>query len=688
MNRNLQRIMLAVMVSLLTVSSLGGGSGVKASQSFEEAAPGAVQAEQPLAVANSNENVGLLGHLGGTANTIEVQGQYAYVGFGPEFAVLDVSDPAHIQRVGWLLAKASISDISLNGNYAYVAYGGGAAGLQVVDIHVPTTPILLTILEFDYCGDPSNISTSGSKAYFAYSSCMQLPMGRQMGPTYLHSLDISNPADPIIIDTESPGYGWFTEISTQNGWLYGLWNDYTYDTSLGSYLKVFDVSSPDNLAEAATYFLGDGYSRDIALSGDNAFIAAGSHGLKIMDISDPTQPTAVITHTLPGSAIGIVLDGSIAYVPLDTPEIIILDLIDLLNPAYIGAYQTNGPAYDLFINGTTAYSANGWGGVEIFNITNLTQSGLLQYPQNPNDMTYAEPHVFMAAEDGFWVLDISNPRFPVPVAHLMTEHPVVSLVQVGNYAIIALPGEGLWAVDISNPRSPSLSEFYSLPKDIQQMIFDSNRIYVAAGADGLYILDASNMPALVELGAYLPPDTINAVAASGNYAYLASDNGMPVIDVSDLGDIEEVGRFDPPDEYPYCQNTDTVAVKGDIVFHGSTCKAGYNPLAGIHGYVRLIDVSDPDDPFEAGVLPDVGTPIWISLEYNRAYVTSLYDGLRLFNISDLSSPFLIGSYSPPEIAYKATPAGEYIFLYQNSTIILQYPGDPNRVYLPIMSDNK
>src|SRR5512139_3220850 len=122
MNRQFLRITMAVIVGLLIISSLGAGSSAKASIPFGSAAWDVKQVEQPAVVVNDSENVELLGHLGGSANPIEVQGQYAYAGFGPELAVLDISDPGNIQRVGWVVAEGEVQDLDIEGDYAYISY--------------------------------------------------------------------------------------------------------------------------------------------------------------------------------------------------------------------------------------------------------------------------------------------------------------------------------------------------------------------------------------------------------------------------------------------------------------------------------------------------------------------------------------------------------------------------------------
>lgn len=694
MSRSIHQIITSSLALLVVVSMLGGGHIAQASElreSIDSVRAPAQAPDQPLRVLNNAENVELLGHLGGMAQAIEVLGQYAYVGFGPELAVLDVSDPANIQRVGWLVAEGEVRDLSVAGEYAYIAYGGlvSPAGLQIIHISDPAQPIAVATLELTSSGGSPSLTIYGSSVYFAYSHVTPFPV-ITCGES-IDRIDISNSANPVVQDSYyydcSSGAKSITDIYATDLWLYSLWGIYSRD------LKIFDISAPGTMTETVTYDLGQCSGNDLALSGNYAFIAADSCGLEVVDISDPAHPSDVITYTLPGVALGIYIDGETAYITLDSESIFVLDVADPLNMVYLGSYSTVGQTVELFVDGATGYSANGWDGIEIFDTASLTLSGMIAYPQYVNEIAFSEPYAFIAAEDGFWVLDTTDPQMPMTVAHLHTDSPAVSVVIIGSYAYLALPGYAIHTIDITNPLSPVQMGSYSFTGDIRQLLHAHNRLYVAGGISGLHVLDLSDPLNLSEVGAYVPGYSINAIAIDGNRAYLATDSGtLPVLDISNAQSIEEIGSYDYPDDYPGCRSANTVAVKNNIVYHGGSC-GGPTPLAGIHGFIRLVDVSDPENPTEMGTLPDISLPTWVSVEGTRAYVKSDSDGLVIYNISDPASPYKIGSYTPPkglfgslDTPFGVTPEGSFVFLYGNSTYILRYPGYPNHVFLPLMSN--
>ena len=58
-----------------------------------------------------------------------------------------------------------------------------------------------------------------------------------------------------------------------------------------------------------------GTARGVTISGDYAYVAVGSSGLQVIDISDPTAPSYAGDYCYgPGSAWGVAISGDYAYV--------------------------------------------------------------------------------------------------------------------------------------------------------------------------------------------------------------------------------------------------------------------------------------------------------------------------------------------------------------------------------------
>jgi len=621
---------------------------------------------------SDGENIELLGHLGGAAQAIVVRGEYTYVGLGPELAILDVSDPASIQRLGGLVAEGDVVDISLRGDNAYVAYQGDeVTGLQVIDIRHATLPVSRVVLEMG-CRTPS-IAIEDTAAYFAYTACG--PMWQNAG-TYLYRLDISEPSHPTIDSSNDQFMSSYLAAEPRDGWLYTLWEGPSPEGYYGMYLKVFDVSDPSEMVEISTTQVASGSSA-LALSGDHAFLAAGENGVQVVSISDPFNPSPLITHTLPGAAQEIFIDGDIAYLAAGDAGLQMVDISDPLNPSDAGSYAAEGSSADVYISGDDAYLANGWSGVEIARLSDLTQSGSYRLPPVTHDIVVAEPYAYSATDNGFWVLDTSEASSPRVVAHLPTPTPAVSIALSGIHAYVACPGNGIHIIDVTSPLAPVGAVFYPLAEELHQVEVVGNLLYVAAGSGGLRILDIGDPLNPAETGAFPLAEGVNAVAVDGDEAYLAAGHGdLRVVDVSDPADPHEIGAYTPPEQLTGPSGS-AVAVQ-DGVAYLATVAGPPTPLAHyMTGNVWQIDVSDPDDPdLISTIYQNYGwAPYSLKLEADRLYVVFQRQGLHLYDTSDPTALQELGSYDPAEYTVGVSLAGGVIYLFNRSTYLLRY-ADP------------
>jgi hypothetical protein len=130
--------------------------------------------QSPTETAHSN--VELLGHIGGAAGAIAVQGDYAYLGFSHEWMVLDIHDRSQPRWVAALDLPAN--DTALVGALAYVV---GREGLAVIDIADPRQPHLLNFSPST--GTLTQINVAGPYAYIG-------------GIRDLQVVDVSDPSAP------------------------------------------------------------------------------------------------------------------------------------------------------------------------------------------------------------------------------------------------------------------------------------------------------------------------------------------------------------------------------------------------------------------------------------------------------------------------------------------------------------
>jgi hypothetical protein len=191
-------------------------------------------------------------------------------------------------------------DVAVSGDHAYVACN--LAGLQVIDIGDPTTPLLAGSYDTPYRGDA--IALSGDYAYVAD------------GDSGLIVIDISDPTNPSRAGSyNTPGSAKGVTIA----------GDYAYVGDYGSGLQVFDISDPTNPSLAGFYDTA-GFAWSVTVDGDRAYVADLTNGIYRIDISDPTNPSYAGSYDTPGSAYSIAIAGDRAYVADESSGLQVLQI--------------------------------------------------------------------------------------------------------------------------------------------------------------------------------------------------------------------------------------------------------------------------------------------------------------------------------------------------------------------------
>ena len=128
----------------------------------------------------------MVGHLGGSNGAVFVQGNYAYATFNLELAVLNISDPTHPTRVGYVALPGFAHDVHVVCSYAYVTnfYSYPTpVDLIIVNVSDPTRPVIVGSATSQIY-DTRSVHVAGNYAYLVSEN------------SGLAVINISNPASP------------------------------------------------------------------------------------------------------------------------------------------------------------------------------------------------------------------------------------------------------------------------------------------------------------------------------------------------------------------------------------------------------------------------------------------------------------------------------------------------------------
>jgi len=558
----------------------------------------------------------LINHLGGQSLAVFVQGNILFAGFGPELAILELSDPANPVRLGYAILPGMITDLHVEAGFAYVALG--EAGLGIVNVSNPYLPTITG--RYDSPGIARSVTYAGGYVYIADDT------------QGLRVVSVSDPFAPVEIGFV-PTSDWARGVAISG--------NYAFVAADTADLRVIDISNPYAPYEAG-YLDTAGSAWDVTVQGTYLYLAATYKGLRVINIANPIAPY------------------EIGY--FETSEYIYY--VHAHGSYVFGSDWYNGNFYIINVANPASPYLEGSAGGYAWDWPHINASAAINST------------VFITGEDrGLHIVDMSNPALPVEVGrsggsyqvtdlgiennrlfatdrriHIfdVTNPESISRINVFNYAwnnrvevnngyLFAstgnyYPPEQL-IFDVSDPSNPNLISITEISGVMQDCVFVDHYAYLGV-SKGIEILDITNPAAPINVGSLQTYLDVWRVAVQDDYLYLVDDGArMITIDISNPSSPQLISYYHVPGYY----STD-LHVAGDNVIVSLMDSSGAGGLA-------VIDVSTPDTPQLVSTL--------ITSSANRLAIFGQYallagdTSLEIVDISDLANPLLVDSYPIP-----------------------------------------
>jgi hypothetical protein len=429
----------------------------------------------------------------------------------------------------------------------------------------------------------------------------------------------------------------------------------------------------------------------------NLLYVQNYNGLVILDISNPKQINQLGEYEPPEVLNGLFLKGNFAYVAASEAGLRIVDLSDPTNPNEVSSFSENNfDAQNVVVVGEYAYLDVGYDGTKILDVSDVSQITLvgeidfnfaksllvkdnylftLGYTLVAYDYSYAA----LEKSSSIVILDVSDPRRPVEIAAIKPAYVSNTGMDViggfsdfiiGNDLAFVLGSEGMKVFDISSPNQPqllsALSSVYWRARDIgiynnlaliSGLIFNQDEFY-----GGVVAIDVSNPkdPGLVGSHRMSIPDFSNIgigldefektslasslttnnslsgaldISQNSGMAVVTNGVGFDVISGSEQG-LVKLGA------YAGDLNKGLII---DIALADQTAFILLSPLEGVTlvedvSNVTLIavDLSDPANPQEVDVFQLGSYSGQITINENYAYLPTIEHpaGFLVVDISD------------------------------------------------------
>jgi len=296
----------------------------------------------------------------------------------------------------------------------------------------------------------------------------------------------------------------------------------------------------------------------------------------------------------------------------------------------VGKYATSGFAQDLVVQDSLVYISQGQGGLIILNVSNP------KVPKFVSEVTYGlrgysyklakkDSIVYLAAGGfGVSIVSVSDPLHPIITPEIRSIAPAKNFHIMGNYLFTAVSEEGVNITNILNPAYPDFRQTFFVPGYAQAVCTsaDSNFLFIASG-----------------------------------------EVGFTIFDISDFQDGYNI--------YPLVGWIDTPGFAEDVTIHPDLPVAF---LACGTGGLVIIDYSDTSQVKMISSYNTGGYAKSIVYKDNKLFVTTELRGLQIFDISNLNSPFRIGTVET-KYAMSVGVDDRYVYIadQQEGLVIISIP---------------
>ncbi len=553
----------------------------------------------------------------GHCNAVQVRGNFAYLGNGKMFQVLDISNPESLKVVGEVMTHGQIYAMILQGNYVYVV-----PPLSVIDVSNPQSPSVVFVQ--DSGAIDFSLALSGEILYIGDISGL------------IHAVDVHDPRHPKEVGLGAASGSLVNSLAISDTCLYAT----TIDGSLVDVFDVSDSSAVRYLTSVPPWIGGGG---PLTVDGNYLYVAATSGpAFHVYDITNRTSPVALSFLDIPEFIVSISVKDTLAFLGRLEKGFTVLSIADKMYPKVISTLPDTLPlssvGFSAFDSAHHAYIAAGnalWvvdfaDYASMKSVSNfLTSSDVMSVALDSSGHAYVG-----TLYAGVKVLDVSNPGIPSLLGYFFTDAYVRNLAVQGGTAF-ALTNNFLWVLDVTSPQMPTLLNRLDFEDTVQTnpyaaqgcFVLDGTRVVVARPSNRIFIIDASDPASPTIKGSFRVQGVPVRIATYGDYLYIVKGaDGLDVYDISNPTSPMLVDSL---------RN----------IFSVGIARTGHNLVLEENG-VTVYDVSNAAHPIFAGNLPSIpGGIVNVDMSTWENFVYMSYSvNLELIDVRDPAIPRLVGEY--------------------------------------------
>lgn len=309
-------------------------------------------------------------------------------------------------------------------------------------------------------------------------------------------------------------------------------------------LHMIDVSDPSAPILEKTIHVPD-FPMSLALRGDLAYVAGYSYGIHAVSTTASHNIQLLDERNLIGDwDIGVPHDiataGAYAFVTVDTDwvesgSIRVLGVGDPGALRQVARVDTRSHNLGIaFMEPSYALYTDGLYGTRVLDVSDPADPsrGRTIDSNHAIDITTSANLAFVAdGGAGIKVFDTTAPAGEELVGELDTPGGAVGVAVQADHLYVADLGGGFCIVNVEDPSSPELADCHDTDGEALDVAVQGSHAYIAADYAGLQIYDVGQ-PQSASLLVTASAHRARGVSISGNYAFVASDFGVIVFDVT------------------------------------------------------------------------------------------------------------------------------------------------------------
>lgn len=261
------------------------------------------------------------------------------------------------------------------------------------------------------------------------------------------------------------------------------------------------------------------------------FVSTGPEGLEVLDISNKASPQYISRYDSPGQA----MKADVVY-----PYVFIADFgggvsraifTDLDSLVYRGIYTTQALANDVAVSDNYLFVAenDGFSIVDFSDPSSMEFINKVSFEDQPQYVVARGDTAFIAALEKFYIVDCTIPTSPQILSAFATDGLARSVAVIDTFAFIADGPEGVSVLSIQDPTNPTEVSRYAIGQQINAVAAGDSTLFAGGLAGGVYALDYSVADTLRLIDQFDSGYSVHELHFDFPYLYVATSGKVDIL---------------------------------------------------------------------------------------------------------------------------------------------------------------